>query len=206
MLLSDNSIPDFLSLLSSNSPVPGGGGASALVGAVGISLGSMVGALTQKNPKYSFEESEICKLVDRAEFLKSQLVACIDSDAEVFEPLSKAYRLPKESPNRSLIMEECLKNAASVPMKIMQLCSEAIELHGLFAEKGSRMAISDVATGVVFCLSALEGAAVNVRINTKYMKNREYAEAMNTKVEHIRKIAREKAECIFTSIYKGALQ
>ena len=195
-------IPDFLSVLSSDSPTPGGGGASALVGSIGISLGLMVGALTKKNPRYSMVEPEILLLMEQADRIQQKLFACIDADAAAFEPLSHAYQLPKDSPDRDAIMESCLKKAATVPLDILHLCAEAIELEKSFSEIGSRMAVSDAATGIVFCMAALEGAAVNVRVNTKYMKDRAYAEKINAEVENIRNECRKTADLVFSSIYE----
>ncbi len=203
---SRKAIPDFLSLLSSDQPVPGGGGASALVGAVGISLGSMVGALTCRNPKYDEVKPEITDLINQAENIRLQLCMCIDADAEAFEPLSRAYRLPKDAPGRDAIMEDCLKTAASVPLRILHLCADSIDLQKRFAETGARIAVSDAATGIAFCLSALEGAAVNVLVNTKYMKNREYADQINAEVETVRSACRQKAESVYSSVYEGLLK
>ncbi len=176
-------IQAFTDVLASKASVPGGGGASALVGAVGTALGSMVGALTVGKKKYADVEAEIIELMKKADVVRAELLKQIDEDARVFEPLSKAYGLPKDTEEqkaeKAKIMEACLHEACSVPMEIMVKCCEAIELQKEFAAKGSSLAISDAGVGVAFCKAALQGASLNVFINTKSMKEREYAEGLN---------------------------
>ena len=87
-----------------------------------------------------------------------------------------------------------------VPDTLKEMLSE------LYGEEGARIAVSDAATGIAFCLSALEGAAVNVLVNTKYMKNREYADQINAEVETVRSACRQKAESVYSSVYEGLLK
>ena len=183
MDMTEISLREFTEQLASKAPVPGGGGASALVGAVGIALGDMVGELTVGKKKYADVEDEIRALMVRAQDLRVRLLACIEKDAAAFEPLSRAYGIPKDDPSRAEVMEACLRDAAGAPMEIFDLCCEAIELQRGFADKGSVLAVSDAATGVVFCWSAMYGAAVNVKVNTKAMKDKEYAGKINAHVD-----------------------
>ncbi|MCL2342449.1 MAG: cyclodeaminase/cyclohydrolase family protein [Firmicutes bacterium] len=178
----DLSLRDFSDALASKAAVPGGGGASALVGALGAALGTMVGSLTVGKPKYAAVEAELLALMSETEQLRRELMACADEDAAAFEPLSRAYGLPKDDPDRADIMESCLRAAAAPPMKILRLCCRAIELQKEFAEKGSALMVSDAGTGVVFCRAALDGAALNVKVNTKLMRDREYAAALDNEV------------------------
>ena len=170
-----NDINEFTEVLSSKAPVPGGGGASALVGAVGTSLASMVGNLTVGKKKYADVEDQVIKLMEQAEVLRLELLRLIDADAEAFEPLSRAYAIPKEDPTRDEVMERVLKDACAVPMDIMRTVAKVIEIHKQMGAIGSALAISDVGVGVVCCKAALKGASLNVFINTKSMKDREYA-------------------------------
>ena len=179
----NKSVTEFTEALASKAAVPGGGGASALVGAVGIALGDMVGELTVGKKKYADVEEDVKALMAQAQELRVKLLACVNKDAEAFEPLSRAYGIPKDDPTRDEVMEKCLRDAAAAPLEILDLCCEAIELQKEFAAMGSVLAVSDAATGVVFCLSALYGAAVNVKVNTKSMKDRAYAEKINAHVD-----------------------
>ena len=195
---------EFVEVLASKAPVPGGGGASALVGAIGTALGNMVGSLTVGKKKYADVEAEMYELKAKADALQKDLLRLIERDAEVFEPLSKAYGMPRETEEekaeKARVMEIVLKDACSVPMEIMEKCCEAIDIIEVFAEKGSTLAISDAGVGAAFCKAALEGASLNVFINTKSMKNREYAEELNKKADEMLSVYPKKAEEIFQTV------
>ena len=195
---------EFVEVLASKAPVPGGGGASALVGAIGTALGNMVGSLTVGKKKYVDVEEEMHALKAKCDTLQKELLALVEKDAEVFEPLSKAYGMPRnteeEKAEKARVMEIVLKDACSVPMEIMEKCCEAIELIQEFAAKGSTLAISDAGVGAAFCKAALEGASLNVYINTKSMKNREYAEELNAKADAMLAKYPKMAEEIFESV------
>ena len=171
----------FVEVLASNEPAPGGGGAAALVGAIGTALGNMVGSLTVGKKKYADVEEEIIALKAKCDELQKQLLDQVEADEVNFVPLAKAYGIPKDDPNRDTIMEEATMVACSTPVKIMELCCEAMEAIAVFAEKGSRLAVSDAGCGAVCVKAALQAASLNVFINTKTLKNREVAEEMNAK-------------------------
>ena len=175
------SCTEFVTVLASNAPVPGGGGASALVGAIGTALGNMVGSLTVGKKKYADVEEEIVALKAKCDKLQAELLEQIALDAVGFEPLSKAYGIPKDNPDRDKILEEATIVACKVPVKIMELCCESLEAIKVFAEKGSRLAVSDAGCGAVCVKAALQAASLNVFINTKTLQNRELAEEMNAK-------------------------
>ena len=202
MELLNVSTTEFTELLASPAPVPGGGGASALVGAVGIALGDMVGELTVGKKKYANVEEEIRTLMAKAQDLRRRFLRCIEKDAQAFEPLSRAYGIPKDDPTRDEVMERCLHEAASAPLEIFDLCCEAMELQKEFAEKGSKIVISDAATGAALCCGALYGAAVNVKVNTKLMKDRAHAEAINAHIDERLDRYREMAEEIYGQVYR----
>jgi formiminotetrahydrofolate cyclodeaminase len=181
--ISVKTIPDFISVLASKDAVPGGGGASALVGAIGTALGNMVGSLTVGKKKYADVEADIIRLKGECDKLQAELLALIDKDAEDFAPLSKAYGLPantdSEKAEKARVMEGCLKDACQTPLEIMRKCAQGIKICREFAAKGSRLALSDAGVGVAFCKAALLGASLNVYINTKAMTDRTYAVKVN---------------------------
>ena len=179
------SCDEFVEVLSSKAAVPGGGGASALVGAVGIALGAMVANLTIGKKKYAEVEADMIELLDKAVALQTELLKLVDEDAVVFEPLSKAYGIPKDDPTREQVMEDALKLACTVPMDIMRLCARAIELQDEFAKKGSVLALSDAGVGAAFCKSAMQGASLNVYINTQSMTDRNYASSVEAEADAI---------------------
>jgi methenyltetrahydrofolate cyclohydrolase len=206
-MMTDESCKEFLAMLASGAPVPGGGGASAMVGALGTALGSMVGNLTLGKKKYESVQEDIAILLGKADTLQQSLISLVEEDAEVFEPLSKAYGLPKnteeEKKKRDEIMEEALKLACSVPLKIMEKSLDAIALHEELAVKGTRIAVSDVGVGVLFCKSALMGASLNVYINTKLMKNKEYAADINAKTEKLLAEGIARADQVYSNVESG---
>lgn len=175
----------FLSELSSNAPVPGGGGASAAVGAFAAALGMMVTNLTIGKKKYADYEEEVKAVRDRLEGLRDQLIDLVDGDAVAFEPLSKAYSIPKDDPECDTIMENALYEASVVPMGIMETVLAAAKELEVLVEKGSKLAVSDVGVGILFAQAAIEGASLNVYINTKSMKDRERAAALDAKADAI---------------------
>lgn len=184
-MLVDKSITEFTEVLASNAPVPGGGGAAALIGAIGISLGDMVGELTTGKKKYADVEEDIQRLMARSQELRVKFLELIDGDAEVFAPLAKAYSIPKDDPNRDTIMEDALRLGCSVPMDIMRTCAEALDVVAEFAQKGSKLAISDAGCAAVACKAAMQAGSLNVFINTKSMKDRDYADALNKEAHEL---------------------
>lgn len=190
----------FLDALASKAPTPGGGGASALVGALGTALCTMVGNYTVGKKKYAGVEEDVKALMAKAEDIRARLLALVDADATAFEPLSRAYSIPKDDPGRGEIMEQCLREAAAVPMEILRLSCEAIDLHREMLDKGSVMMLSDVGTGVIFCWSALYGACLNVKVNTKSMADRAYAEAMNAEADELVNRYRKIAEQVYEAV------
>ena len=195
---------EFVEVLASKEPVPGGGGASALVGAIGTALGNMVGSLTVGKKKYADVEDRVKELMEQASILQKRLLELIEGDAKCFEPLAKTYGLPAETDEqrkaKSTIMEAALKVACTVPVEIMETCCEAIDIIVEFAEKGSVLALSDAGVGATFCKAALNGASLNVYINTKAMKDREYAKELNAKCDMMIDTYTRRADEVFERV------
>ena len=201
--MKDKTINQFTEELCSNAPVPGGGGASALMGALSASLCSMVGELTTGKKKYAEYQIDIERILGDAKYLNGELLDLMQKDADAFEPLSKAYGIPKDDPERDDILEAALIVAAQAPYDIVMKCKEVAAIVEELVTKGSRLAISDVGVAAAACRAAATGAAMNVYINTKLMKNREYAVNLNNEtnaaVDEIVAIC-DKA---YKEVYKG---
>ncbi len=178
---------DFIEDLSSAEPVPGGGGACAAVGAFAAALGMMVANLTVGKKRYADVEEEMKEILFRLKGLQTELIALTDKDAQCFEPLSRAYGLPRETKEekdrKERVLEKALFEASVVPIELMETILKAMECLEILGEKGSRIAISDAGVGILFAQAALEGASLNVYINTKLMKNRESAQELNRKAD-----------------------
>ncbi len=206
-MVKEQTIGAFLAQLSSKAPVPGGGGASAIGGAMGNALGQMVANLTVGKKKYAQAEDEILLLKERMEALQEDFAYLADRDGEVFAPLAAAYGLPggteEEKAYKAAVMEENLLAASLVPVDMMKKAMEMLDILEALAEKGSRMAVSDVGVGVQFTRAALLGAVMNVYINTKSMKNREKAEELNRYADKLVDEGTKKADRIYEAVLKG---
>ncbi|MGN0363797.1 MAG: cyclodeaminase/cyclohydrolase family protein [Bilifractor sp.] len=202
----DLSCREFTERLSSKAPVPGGGGASALVGALGASLCNMVGNLTVGKKKYKDVEAEILSLMEKVTALQSELLDCIEEDARAFAPLAAAYSLPQTTPEekaqKEKVMEEALKNACEAPMHIMRTICSVIATIRTFQTKGSVLAVSDAGVAATLSSAALRGASLNVYINTKSMKNREYAEQLNRECDEMLDTYCTLADQIFREVFE----
>ena len=200
----EKKISEYLEVLSSKAPVPGGGGASALAGALGNALGQMVVNLTVGKKKYAEVEEEMQKYLTDLKTMQQEFLHLSDRDAEVFAPLAECYRLPSTTPeekeHKDAVMEEKLLDASMVPVEIMEKSLELLEILDVLADKGSRMAVSDVGVAVQFTRTALLGAVMNVYINTKSMKNREKTEEINQKAKRMIKIGTSQADEIYEKV------
>lgn len=200
----DLSAKDFIAALSSKEPVPGGGGASAYVGSLGMALGLMVGNLTIGKKKYQDVEEDILLIMAKGQRILDRLTELVKEDAEAFYPLSQAYGLPKNTEEEARTKEETLQKAlvkaSLVPLEIARYSAQAIDLHEELALKGSRIAISDVGVGVVFAKAALVGAKLNVLINTQMMKDMELKQKIEAEMNELERVYTEKADRIFAAV------
>lgn len=189
MKIAEKSCVEFVDVLASKSAVPGGGGAAALVGAIGMALGSMVCNLTIGKKKYAEYEESIKKILEKAGKIEKDLLEMIDKDAECFLPLSKAYGLPKSTEEEIRIkeetMEKALKVACEVPINIVRVCFDAIKLHEDLVDKGSKLAISDVGVGVQCLRAAILSGQLNVVININSIKDEEYVNKVKAEVDSL---------------------
>lgn len=196
---------EFVSLLASDAPAPGGGGAAALVGAIGTALGNMVGALTVGKKKYAGVEGEIQSLMARCDELQTRLLDQVPADAEGFVPLAKAYGIPKDDPNRAETLERATVTACQAPMRIMELCCDSLNVISVMAEKGSRLAVSDAGCAAALVKAALQAASLNVFINTKTLQDRTLARDLNGKCLELLAGCGRQADEIFETVKASLL-
>lgn len=204
MEMMEQSCTQFLAELAGKAPVPGGGGAAALVGAAGVALGNMVGCLTTGKKKYAAVEADIQALNARAEALRRELEALVQADAEAFAPLAAAYGLPKDTPaqaaHKAAVLGAALNTACAVPLEIMQKCAEGIVLVEEYAAKGSVLAVSDAGCAAALCKAALQSASLNVFINTKLMTDRPRADALDAQADALLNEYVPRADAVFASV------
>lgn len=202
--MTEYNIKKFKDVLASSEPVPGGGGASAYVASLGMALGTMVANLTTGKKKYAQYQEEIEACIIQSQKISDELIEFIKKDAKAFEPLSKAYGLPRDTDEQKLERDKVLENALVVaseaPIELMKKIMEAIELLDRLSIIGSRLAISDIGVGIQFAKAALNGASLNVFINTKLMKDRDKAQAMNEETQRILKAGNELADKVYDEV------
>ena len=195
------SVNEFTAALASRVSVPGGGSASALAGALAAALGGMVGELTVGKKQYAAAEPILRELLGQAEELREALLACVEKDAAALAPLAEAYAIPKDDPARAETLEACLRAAAAPPMEVLELTARTVELLRSFADMGSPLAVSDAAVGAALAAAALRGAEINVRVNTRLMRDRTAAAALDDRARTIAESALRRAEAVYNDVY-----
>ena len=194
---------DWVKDLASASPAPGGGGASALAGALAAALGSMVANLTTGKKKYAAYQQDIERILEETAALTDRLYGLIKKDEEAFLPLSKAYGIPKEDPARGEVLEAALRIAAEPPMEMLAALAELPPILEELLEKGSRLAVSDVGCAATFCASAAQGALLNLFVNTRLMADQEYALEQNGRAVLLEQEIRTRCENIYKAVKEG---
>jgi len=179
-MYADQPLRHFLDRLCSDSPEPGGGSASALVGATAASLAGMLAALTMNKKGYEEVSGEMTRIHKQASRLKEELLDLLQKDTEAFDDAARAFKLPKDTEEqkkrRAEAIQRGLEKASEVPVSIMEKCLEVSRLAAATLEKGNRMAITDGAIAALFADAAAVGAMINARINFSWMKDKTYVE------------------------------
>ena len=166
--------------LAAKLPAPGGGSVVALVGALGVGLLSMVSNFTLGKEKYKENEGEIKNILDRSENLRKRLTELVDEDIRVYGKVSSAYKLPrtteKEKEVHSQAIKEACKDALTVPLEVARCCVEGLDLARRLVGIGNVRLVSDVGVAAGLLEAALKGAELNVNINLKVIKDKDFVE------------------------------
>jgi formiminotetrahydrofolate cyclodeaminase len=188
-MLTNLSCRDFAKELASKKPVPGGGGAAAMVAALGAALNTMVANFSYGKIKFIDMKHKHEELIKRGEILRDKLIDLVDKDAEFFEPLSRAYVMPSDTEEEKRIKKEtlqkCLMAACSAPMETLRFSYDAILLHEEIADISSKNIISDVGVGVQFLKAALYSAYLNVLINLNSIDDENYVRTQREEAEKL---------------------
>ena len=199
-MLIDQSCREFSNNLSSKAPVPGGGGVAAMLGALGTALCQMAGNLTVGKKKYAEFDDDNRRIIDEAEKIRLRFLELVDEDAAVFEPLSKAYSIPKTDPSYQSTLREATLNACMAPYDMMKCCCDALDLLEELSGKCSVLMISDVGCAALSLKAALESAAMNVYVNTRSLPEEESVVELEADVEKMLLSYSEKAQKIADSV------
>ena len=181
---------EFLERLASKEPVPGGGGAAALGGAIGAALTSMVANLTVGKEKFLSVEGEMIRLAAASKYLRKELL--VQEDASVFEAFMKCYKMPKatdlEKELRQIKIQEAAKMAAEIPLKIGEKALAVLLLAAEAAELGNPAVITDAAVAALMARAAVRSAVYNVKINLNLISDQDYCSVL---VERIAALEQE---------------
>ncbi|MGD1044141.1 MAG: cyclodeaminase/cyclohydrolase family protein [Bacteroidota bacterium] len=186
-MLTSLSVSDFLNEIASNSPAPGGGSASALAASLGAALTSMVCRLTIDKKQYADVQIEMEKVLKQSEELLAQFNTIIGEDTAAFNKVMAAYGLPKETEEqktkRTAEIQEAMKTATLVPLKLMELCMQAMELVKIIVEQGNQNSLSDAGVAILMLQAGCEGAALNVKTNLGSLSDVSFIDQTRMKVE-----------------------
>lgn len=205
MSFAEYSLDNFTTELASSSPVPGGGGAAGLIGSLAASLGSMAASLSVGKKKTDEEKQCIDVLRSECALLREELLYSIDYDAECFLPLSKAYSIPKDAPERSSVIRRETLNAAGAPYKTLKLCCRVAELLEFLLPLCSRLLISDVACAASCCRAAIDCCLINILVNTSSLKDDSAAAALGAEALELAESASARMDSLYSEIKQRML-
>ncbi len=203
-MTANSSIATFLDDLASERPTPGGGGAAALCGAIGAALVSMVANLTLGKKNYEAVWADLEAVKARAESLRAELTGAIEEDVDAFNAVMGAYGLPRateeEKAARAAAIQTALKDATLAPLRAVRACFEVIRLSAAVAEKGNLNVISDAGVAALAANAGLRSAALNVFINAKAIKDRDFAEQQIAEVNALLAQAAAATEPVYLTV------
>lgn len=206
----NNSLQEFIDVVASDNPTPGGGSVSALAGSLGGALTNMVGTLTIDKKIWSELSDdvkvEMKKAFDEMTEKINSLSKIIDEDSTAFDDVMTAFKMPKETDEekkaRSNAIQEGYKHALEVPLKCAEECYRVLELQEVFANYGNVNAITDVGVGTLLAYTGLEGALFNVTINLLSVKDMEYKKEMEGKVSALLKDGKRLKSKLIEKVYE----
>lgn len=204
MLLVERTVRDFVDVMASVEPAPGGGSASAFCGAQGAGLIAMVCALTEGRKKYAEYEETVKAVRARAEEIKAQFVDVIDRDTEAFNAVSAVFTMPKDTDEekaaRKAAMQSALKGCTLTPYEMMELSCEALELAHSILGKFNATAASDLGCAALNLRSAIQGAWMNVRINIAGISDEAFVAEYRSKGEKLLEKALPLADAVYSEL------
>lgn len=200
--LTEISSREFAKKLSAKVSVPGGGGAAALVGAYAVALCSMSANFTTGKKKYAEYEDDLQRILKQGDMLRERLLDLVEEDEAAFEPLSRAYGIPKEDPERAGKLEEATLVAIQPPLKMMRVIAESVLLLNEMLVKSSVLMVSDVGCGAILAKAALTSASINVFINTKSLRNRDKAAEIEAEADELLSVYAPMADSIVDAVTK----
>ncbi len=192
----------FTDSVAQSTVTPGGGAVSASAGALAAALAEMVSGLTIGKRGYEQVAGSMQAIKSTAGVLRDKLLDGIEEDIEAFNHLMVTIRLPKDDPDRPRAIQKATLHAAEVPLQVARLSYEAMQLLGQAAEFGNHNASIDAAVGVHMALAAIEGAALNVRINLMGLKDEALVQRYTGEINHLVRAARQLSTQIIATVFQ----
>jgi glutamate formiminotransferase / formiminotetrahydrofolate cyclodeaminase len=194
---------------ASESMAPGGGSISAYVGALGVSLATMVANLSANKPgweeKLNFFSDWACK----GQEIKNEMLFLVDEDTRSFNAIIDAIRLPKDSEEEKRVrldsIEKASQYAAEVPFKVMQTAARTVDIIKAMTENGNKASITDAGVGALCCIAAIEGAYMNIRVNTKDLSDTQFVDTLNQKAYHLLQESKAELQALVDAVHKQIL-
>uniref|UniRef100_A0A7C3RLB9 Sugar ABC transporter substrate-binding protein n=1 Tax=Dictyoglomus thermophilum TaxID=14 RepID=A0A7C3RLB9_DICTH len=197
-------IKEFIDLLASKEPAPGGGAAAALVGSIGVALSSMVANLTIGKEKFKDKEELMEEIVEKNEKLQKELLDLIEKDAEAFNKVAEALKLPKNNPEekekRKEILENTLKEASLVPLEVMKKSLEALKILENTLGNSNPNAVSDIGVSALCLKSAIQSAWLNVKINLVSIRDKNFVNEIQRQAESLLEEGIQLADRIYEEV------
>jgi len=182
-------VKEFIDLLGSEAPAPGGGASAALTGALGIALTSMVANLTTGREKFKEHEELVRSIIEESSELQNCFIQAIDKDVKAYEDVMNAYKLPKNTEDekkvRAETLEISLKSATIAPFEVMHFSFVALRLIEKALGKTNPNVATDLGAGAINLKSAMQASWLNVLVNVKYIKDKDFADEYKSKGEKI---------------------
>jgi len=198
MSYGEMALADVLDAFATTDPVPGGGSAAALAGAIGTSLLLMVAAMPKTKTGAPEETADLAEAATRLHPLRNQLLELVDRDSDAYKQVMDAYRLPKasdvEKASRQDAIDRAMRSATATPLDTMRACQQALRGAVTVAANGNRRTTSDVGVGVELLVAALRGARMNVDINLAALDDQEYVGRVRTEAGELERDAVADAE------------
>ena len=190
-------LADLLDAFASNEPVPGGGSASALAGALGTSLLLMVAGMTNTKSGTPEETADLSEASARLRPLRERLAALVDTDSDAYAAVAASFKLPKDTDaqkaTRKNAIQVATRHAAEVPLETMRACRDAVRHSVIVARNGNRNAASDIGVALELLMAAVKGAGLNVEINLSGLSDTAYIERARWERTDLERTAAEEA-------------
>jgi formiminotetrahydrofolate cyclodeaminase len=200
----DEPLKKYLDEAASGAPTPGGGSVAALAGALGAALTSMVCNFTVGKEKYKDVEADVAQILSEAESLRGKLLELMVEDTQVYSEVSKAYGMPRSTPEekeaRTEAIQKSLRIAMQAPLETAICCHKILKLNEPLMDKGNQNLISDVGVAVLLAESALRSAILNVEINLSYIKDEDFCNNTREKLSSIVKESDELRSKIYIKV------